>query len=207
MADEAQTLREIIAKNLTELRRKNSMTQADLAEHLNYTDKAVSKWERAESIPDVVILKQIASLFGVTVDYLLTAEHDENAPSGIIPKKLSKRAHILITCISILLVWLIATAVFVMISISPAEIKYHWLAFIYAIPVSAIVYLVLNSIWFNQKINYLIISILMWSVLLSIHLTIYHLCAYPPISLIYILGAPGQVIILLWSKIRKSKKK
>lgn len=204
--DEAQALKEIIANNLTDLRKKNSMTQAELAEKLNYTDKAVSKWERAESIPDVVILKQIANLFGVSVDYLLTAEHDENAPSGIIPKKPSKRAHVLITCISILLVWLLATTAFVLISISPAEIEHHWLAFIYALPVAAIVYLVLNSIWFNQKINYLIISFLMWSILLSAHLSALVIFDYS-MPLIYLLGAPGQVIILLWSRIRKNKKK
>ena len=203
--DEAQALKEIIAKNLTDLRRKNSMTQAELAEVLNYTDKAVSKWERAESIPDIIVLKQIATLFGVSVDYILTKDHDENAPSGIIPKKPSKRAHVLITCISILLVWLIATAIFVVISISPAKLEHHWLAFIYALPVASIVYLVLNSVWFNQKINYLIISVLMWSILLSIHLTAL-VCGHP-IHLIYLLGAPGQVIILLWSRIRKNKKK
>ena len=206
MADEVQLLRDVIAKNLTDLRRKNAMTQAELAEQLNYTDKAVSKWERAESIPDVVVLKQIATLFGVSVDYLLTEEHDENAPSGIIPKKPSTRAHVLITCISILLVWLIATAAFVIISISPAEIEHLWLAFIYALPVSAIVYLVLNSIWFNQKINYLIISILMWSFLLSVHLSALVIFDHS-MPLIYLLGAPGQVIILLWSRIRKNKKK
>ena len=204
MADEAQLLRETVAKNLSDLRKKNAMTQADLAEKLNYSDKAVSKWERAESIPDVVVLKRIATLFGVTVDYLLADEHDENAPAGIIPKRLSTRAHILITCISVLLVWLIATTVFVMSTISLGEVRSFWLVWIYAIPVSAIVFLVLNSIWFNQKINYLIISLLMWSVLLSTHLTA-HVLGYE-IPLIYLLGAPGQVIILLWSKIRKNKK-
>ena len=205
MADEAQALRSAVAKNLLELRKKNSMTQADLAEHLNYTDKAVSKWERGESLPDVVILRQIATLFGVTVDYLLTEEHAEDAPAGILQKKPSLRAHVLITCISVLLVWLIATAVFVFISVSPIEVAHHWLAFIYAIPISAIVYLVLNSIWFNQKVNYLIISALMWSMLLSCHLSALVIFDYS-MPLIYLLGAPGQVIILLWSRIRKKKK-
>ena len=58
----------IIANNITELRRSVPLTQAELAEKLNYSDKAVSKWERGESIPDVIVLKQIADLFGVTVD-------------------------------------------------------------------------------------------------------------------------------------------
>ena len=72
--------KEIIARNIVDLRRKNGMTQLELAEKLNYTDKAVSKWERGESIPDVAVLKTIADLFGVTVDYLLTAEHKTTVP-------------------------------------------------------------------------------------------------------------------------------
>lgn len=63
------------SKKHTELRKAHKFTQAELAERLNYSDKAVSKWERAESIPDVMMLQQIASMFGVTVDYLLTSEH------------------------------------------------------------------------------------------------------------------------------------
>ena len=67
----------IIARNITDLRRKNNMTQAELAEKLNYSDKAVSKWERGESLPDVTVLKCIADTFRVTVDYLLQPEHHE----------------------------------------------------------------------------------------------------------------------------------
>ena len=70
-------LREIVAKNICELRREANMTQLMLAEKLNYSDKAVSKWERGESVPDVFMLKTIADLFGVTVDYLLTDDHRE----------------------------------------------------------------------------------------------------------------------------------
>ena len=64
-------LREIIAKNICDLRIGAGMTQSNLAAVLNYSDKAVSKWERAESIPDIEVLKEIADLFGVSVDYLL----------------------------------------------------------------------------------------------------------------------------------------
>ena len=41
------------AKNITELRILNNMTQMELAEKLNYSDKTISKWERAESSPDI----------------------------------------------------------------------------------------------------------------------------------------------------------
>ena len=82
-------LREILAKNLYELRVASGLTQLGFAEKLNYSDKAVSKWERAESAPDVFMLKRIADFFGVSVDYRLTEEHSASqAPTaGIEGKK------------------------------------------------------------------------------------------------------------------------
>ena len=70
-----EELKLIIAKNIAELRKKNGMTQAEFAEKLNYSDKAISKWERGESVPDIATLKQIAEMFGVTIDYLLEEDH------------------------------------------------------------------------------------------------------------------------------------
>jgi len=68
------TDRETLTKNITAsiaaLRNASGMTQAELAEKLNYSDKAVSKWERGESLPDITVIKQFADLFGVTVDSL-----------------------------------------------------------------------------------------------------------------------------------------
>ena len=69
-------IKDIFAKNLSKLRQASGMTQLELGERLNYSDKTVSKWERGESIPDAGMLKQIADEFGVSVDYLLEAEHD-----------------------------------------------------------------------------------------------------------------------------------
>ena len=78
-------LKGIIAKNIIDLRRQNGMTQAELAERLNYSDKAVSKWERGESVPDIAVLKSIADIFSVTVDFLITAEHQN--VSLLMPKR------------------------------------------------------------------------------------------------------------------------
>ena len=70
-----QDLKPVIAKNIADLRVAHGFTQLELAEKLNYSDKAVSKWERGESLPDVTVLKQISDLFGVTLDYLVNKEH------------------------------------------------------------------------------------------------------------------------------------
>lgn len=191
----------IIAQNIISLRRKSGMTQSELADKLNYTDKAVSKWERGESIPNVLVLKEIADLFEVTVDYLITPEEEnknievEEAPTG---KKTNNRGFI--TGMSILLVWLVAACIFIIIGSALQGTYYHWISFIYAIPVSMIVWLIFNSIWFNKRRNFLIISFLMWTALFALYLTLL-LCGYN-IWMLFILGIPGQIIILMWSRLK-----
>ncbi len=201
--------KQIIANNISQLRRSKGMTQAELAERLNYTDKAISKWERAESIPDAIILKQIADLFGVTMDYLFAKDHTSfltktDSSIGRLRRRITNRKFILAICI--VLIWLIATLVFVILHSTGNNIK-HLLCFVIALPVTFILWLVLNSIWFNKRRNFIIISFLMWSSLLTACI----IAQMFGVSIWYILilGIPGQTIILLWSRIRifRNKKK
>ena len=60
-------------KLIRSLRLEKGMTQLELAVSIGVSDKAVSKWERGDGTPDVFVLKQIADLYGVTVDFLDTA--------------------------------------------------------------------------------------------------------------------------------------
>lgn len=124
-------LKQTIANNITELRKASQLTQLELAERLNYSDKAISKWERAESIPDVVVLKQIADIFGVTVDYLLQEEHNEHAVERVSEKvfKTKKRNRLIVTLLANSLVWLIATMVFVYLGIYTEKIHNLWINF------------------------------------------------------------------------------
>ena len=173
------------------------MTQAELAEKLNYSDKAVSKWERAESLPDVLVLIEMAKLFGVSLDYLVSDAHDLSAEAVAASKPKHRKAPIL--GMSILLVWLLAIIAFSFLSVG--GVSGAWLAFVYALPVSAIVWLVLNSVWFNHRRNYLIVSLLLWSALAAIFLTL--LVCGVVFWQLFLFGIPGQAIILLWSRIKK----
>lgn len=192
-------LKPIIAKNISQLRQSRNITQLELAEKLNYSDKAISKWERAESIPDVTVLKEIADMFGVTLDYLVQAEH-KVAPTHTISKERKIKNHAFITSMCVLLVWLVMTFAFVVIDMAVPNVEKHWLCFVYAIPCSMIVWLILNSAWFNSRRNFFIISVLMWSVLLSAYLTMlaFGLNNWQ----VFILGVPGQLIIFMWSRLR-----
>lgn len=194
-------IKAIVAKNITELRQSHKMTQYDLAVKLNYSDKAVSKWERGESLPDVSVLVSIADIFEVPLDYLVREKHPKIEPEKKAPKVQYNRP--VITAVSVVLVWLVAFIGFLIISAASPSLAYNYIIFIYAVPVSAIVWLVLNSVWFDKRRNYLIISLLMWSALAAVHFTILACGKY--FSIIYLAGIPGQAIILLWSRIKKQK--
>lgn len=205
-----EDIKSIIAKNISELRASAGLTQMELAEKLNYSDKAVSKWERAESIPDITVLTNIADLFGVPLDYLVRKEHGEMVPA---PKKdevkekqiteknekRKKRNHGFITGMCVILVWLLAMTIYMILDLTIAD-RMTLLVFAYAVPVSMIVWLVFNSIWFNRRLNFLIVSLLMWSILGCVHLTL--LPFGFNVWMMFILGVPGQIIIFLWSMIK-----
>ena len=203
-----EDIKSIIAENIVQLRKRKGMTQIELAERLNYSDKAVSKWERGESVPDIGVLKTVADLFGVTVDYLITAEHENEAEAvtetpiddeGARIKRRRKR--IMITGMSVMLVWLVALLVFIPLDVIYNDIVWHFLAFAYAVPVSMLVWLVFNATWFDRRKNFLIISLMVWTLIASIYLTV--LALGYNIWQLYLLGIPGQLIIILWSKIGK----
>lgn len=210
-----EELKKIIAQNIIELRRANNMTQLELAERLNYTDKAVSKWERGESLPDISVLKAIADMFGVKIDYLVTTEHIEPVAEVLMTEDAEEEAEKhrrrttvnrrVVTSISILLVWFVATLCFV-ISQLASQASQQWLAFIYAVPVTFIVWLVFNSIWFRGKHNFLIISLLVWSLLAAVQISCVAFGVAPGIWLIYFLGIPGQAIIFTWSHMMHRKR-
>lgn len=203
--DELKELRDVIAKNICDLRTEAGLTQLTFAELLNYSDKAVSKWERGESIPDIFILKRIADHFGVTVDYLLAESHTKDILRTEKQNRIVKRNRLLVTSLAAALVWLIATILFVSLDILAENFSFPgWLVFIYAIPTSAIVLLVFNSIWGRAKLNYVIITVLVWTLILSIYTTVL-LLGERNIWLVFLLGVPAQVIILFWSGINTRK--
>ncbi len=200
-------LREVVAKNITELRQNRNMTQLALAERLNYSDKAISKWERGESFPDIFMLKKIADLFGVSVDYLFAEDHSETRKRDDAIMKTVKRNRILVSFLATMLIWLIATVCFVTVGLVHENPPLpSWVLFVYALPISTVVILVFNSIWGRKKLNYIIITLMVWLVLLSCHITYLTLFDIN-IWLIYVIGIPAQIMIGLWAGINNPKVK
>lgn len=192
-----EDLKPVIAKNIVELRKLTNLTQAELASKLNYTDKAVSKWERAESVPDISVLKELAVLFGVTVDYLLESEHPRKAAG---PSKQKRRNRLIIILLSVCFVVMVATLLFVGYNIFKTPFQHSWLLYVYAVPVASLVVLVLNSVWGHRRwvTNCVILSVLMWSLLLALYMSFLSRNLW----LLFILGIPGQAMLLLWQNLK-----
>ena len=210
---EDDKLKKQIGANIASYRKRMRLTQAGLAEKLNYSDKAVSKWERGESAPDVQTLVQLAELYDVTVNDLLVDPNElpettgtvERVMGRAVEKTLKRKADKrIILMLSSILVWFVALLIFVVIS--SMDVPKTWLAFIYAVPTNAIVLLSLRSAWHDFRWNQGLISIIMWGSILSVYITLY-VFAHVNIWKMFLLGIPGQVAILLWFRLyRKAVK-
>ena len=197
-----QELRRNFSNNLIYYRKASGMTQLELATLLNYSDKAVSKWERGESLPDVYTLTEIARIVGVTPNDLIS----ERLKTVKHPKNI--QAKIIISLISIGLVWVVATLAYVTLNLLLQNPTFRmWLVFIYAIPASSIILIVFSSIWKNLFFNFLAVSTTLWTTMLSIYLTITTYIKDTSVWLIFLICVPLQVICALWFLFLYNKRK
>lgn len=194
-----EELKNIIADNLITLRKANKLTQLELAEKLNYSDKAISKWERGESLPDIIILKQLADMYGVSIDYILT-EHDEDEKikyHAVRPKLNNK---LIITLLAWLSVWILATILYINSKIMFDE--YYWRIWIWALPASSLILIVFSGIWGNKSTVIASVSLFIWMLILAVYLQFlkYNLWT------LFLLGIPAQLATALCGKIKRQKK-
>ena len=200
-------LKELIGANIALHRKRAGLTQAGLAEKLNYSDKAVSKWERGESMPDVLTLIQLSEQFEISVGELLEDPNQlpgnpgklEKAMTQVSEKALKRKANKnVILGLSTTLVWFIALLVFVVIS--SFDLPNSWIAFFYAAPITAIVLLSLRSAWRDFRWNRVLISIIVWGFLVSIYATFLVFLRFNMWK-IFLLGIPGEIATSLWFRL------
>ena len=208
---DGEKLKNLIGTNIATYRKRSRLTQLGLAERLNYSDKAVSKWERGESVPDVITMAQLAEQFGITVGDLLVDPNElpekpdavSQAMGKVVEKTLKRKANKnIILGLSSILVWFVALLVYVILS--SVDVPKSWIAFFYAIPVDAIVMLSLRSAWRDFRWNRALISMIMWGSLLSIYMTL--VLGHFNVWKLFLLGIPGQAAILLWFRMFRHDK-
>lgn len=185
-------LKFITASNIINLRTQAGMTQTELGNLLSYSDKSVSKWERAEAVPDAYVLKKLSEIFGVTVDDLLSS-HSEWKPVEEDTRSYNSRV---ITTIALVGIWTAALTVFIVFWMLGRIV---WLAFVAALPTSLITLLVLNSLWEKGRRNEWIVGALVLSLLATVY---FCFARYRPWQ-IFLLAAPAELIVWLAFRVRR----
>lgn len=183
-----EQIRKNIANNIAFYRKLNEDTQAGLAEKLNYSDKSVSKWERGEGTPDVFVLTQLANMYDITVDDLIREK-------PVAPRMRKHLSHTLIVLMSTALGWLVALLAF--FSLHLADVPSAWLCFIYAIPVTGIVLTVFSCMWFSSLWQCLAVSVIVWGLALTVHITCAQFSDFS-VGLIYAIAGVFQLLAVLW---------
>lgn len=192
-----ENIKQIIAKNLADLRREHKMTQQALAEKLNYTDKAISRWEHAETLPDIETLCRVCDIYGVKFEYLLQREQPKNKQKNPNIKNTKTASKVVITLTAISTVWLAIIVLYTLL--------WHtkpWTLFIWAIPLTSFTLAVCNHVFFGKKVFRVIsLSFLLWSTLLGIYIELLR-TMQDNNWMIFIIGVPMQAILILIENIR-----
>ncbi len=179
------------------------LTQIELAEKINYSDKAVSKWERGESIPDVSVLLALAQLFGVSIDFLVTEHKNEEAAKEqtSYAASIKKRNRMLVAAITFVAILIVETIVFIALQ---GAMPSFWrnAMFCYAMPLPAVsvVAVVFSGLWATKGVSFAAVSVLIWTILLDAFLIIM-LCGkiFP---LVFVLGIPAEIVAMMSYKIK-----
>jgi len=215
-----ENLADVVGRNLAALRKAKGLTQQELAREINYSDKSISKWELGYSLPSVDILKDFATFYGVTIDYLVAEQSQESIESAAKSDESEERAkrinQAIVIAMTATFVFLVALSVFFSGYYNPFHIRPEgevppqglWVLFVWMVPV--IIFLVFIECWHyyhNRIVQVVLGSCFIWTLLISfcIHFQYY---ATPSEIIWYILvvGIPIQIILILWGNFKPLKK-
>lgn len=198
--EEKKTQEQIVAENLVYYRKAMGLTQLEIAEKFNYSDKSISKWERAEGLPDALVLKALADFYGIRIDDFFRAEKRR-----LIMSKKSK--HWFIVGLSEVLLWLVFGLAFVILSLALPKVFHWWLIFIYAATSSFVLAVVWAGIYHKKFFQLLTTSGIIWHGILALYLTMFFYTSLPNLWLLWLIGIPLEGLAVLWYFLRRYSKK
>ena len=201
--EEKKSLEQIIADNLVYYRKASGLTQLEVAEKFNYSDKSISKWERAEGMPDILVLKALADFYDIRVDDFFKEEK-----AKIKMTRKSKRWFIF--GLSETLVWLVFGIFFTVFSIFLRDVFAWWLLFVYAAAASSILAVVWAGIYHKRLYQLIATSCIVWFTIASVYLTSLMVTLPNPnqnLWLLFLIGVPLEILAILWYFLRKNLKK
>ncbi|MCQ2793349.1 MAG: helix-turn-helix domain-containing protein [Bacilli bacterium] len=196
-----ENLNQIFAENLIKLRKSKKLTQLELSEKLNYSDRNISKWENGTSLPTCDTLKELASFFGVSMDYFFEKHNKVEMLSN---EDDGRRLKLIIIGLAMLGALFVSVVCFVAF---PNFFNVSWLSFVWGVVLCSIIGIIFTSIWFNRShYLFLFISLLVWTGIAASYLTV---LMVNDLNLWYLffVGIPPQLAIFVWSRMPIYRKK
>lgn len=191
-------IKKVFGQRLTEARKAYGITQLTLAEKLNYSDKAVSKWERGESLPDVFTIMRIGEVLGVTMSYLLGEEDKPKVPEKIVKEQRSRRTiSVFVPLVSAVGIYFIASVLFLILKQIPSVAVYADYSFLFALPVMFITLSVFSFIWWKNTAQFFCLSFLIWTTFLSVYTAVDLFANLPEFKYIFLSCAMLQIICVI----------
>ncbi len=189
-------IKDIISNNLISLRKKNNLTQNELAEKLAYSDNMVSRWERGEITPSIETLQKISEFYSVPLASLLEEHSVEEKTKDEKIDNMKKFSFVLMLMTT---VWFAITITFVY-----ANAILHqniWRIFVLGVPLSCAVLLLFNGTWNKYIYRFVVLTVLVWSMLTFLYL---YFLEYN-LFLIFLVGIPVELSLVIWAFIKPKK--
>lgn len=131
------SIEQIIAQNLIDLRKSKNLKQSELSDAIGYSDKTISRWENGTTVPDITTLVKLANFYGVTLEDLIHENVVEKQEANQKGKSVSDiLGNYFMTALGVLTIWVIAAVVHIGL-ILIQEIDF-WQVYILAVPASCL---------------------------------------------------------------------
>lgn len=191
-------IKKTVGENLAKLRKSRKMTQLEVAELFSYSDKAISKWEKGEALPDVETLHEIATYYGVDLNYLVTEHLEEEE----VPTRAGTSNRIAITLLMISFVWILVTIIYMWLGQSGEG--YYYQCFIWGVPASFLIMILSNMAWGKKEYGIIFNSFFLWTLITAVYCQFvdYGDATFQATWVLFILGAPIQATIIVWAFIK-----
>lgn len=196
---------ENVANNISKLRKANNLTQIELANKLNYSDKAISKWERGESLPDIGVLNTIAQLFNVDMNYLVAEHTEEEFKKEEIEEKRNFVRDLLVLILWCIAIFFVATFIFIYVHLAKiGNANEYWVAFICATAISCLfVYRYARRNKF-EPLSLISSSLSSWTVITSVFCITY-VNDMSNVWMLFLIGLPIQAALFIAFFMKKQK--
>ena len=190
--EERKDIKKIVAKNLANLRKNKKLTQTELAEKFGYSDKAISKRENGDTLPDIQTLYQLCEFYNVTLDFLVNEQDFEDKIKYI--NHLNRKVIINNSMIELLycsFVWILAVIIYIYLLIF-TEFDY-WQIFVWALPATSLVMLLFSKVWKQKIYTFVVRSLFFWTLVIACYIQFIQYNIWP----LFFLMIPIQVALIL----------